>query len=103
VEKGGASLETGSHREKKGKRERGGFSPEREGDERRSRVTGGSPERRDGRRRGVENARNREPRQGTEKEVPGLGRERGKDFLKTGYGRTGQSTVPVRCTPDSAQ
>jgi hypothetical protein len=26
-----------------------------------------------------------------------------KSFLKTGYGRTGQSTVPVRCTPDSAQ
>jgi hypothetical protein len=24
-------------------------------------------------------------------------------FLKTRYGRTGQSTVPVRCTPDSAQ
>jgi hypothetical protein len=27
----------------------------------------------------------------------------GKDFLKTEYGRTGQSTVPVRCTPDNAQ
>jgi hypothetical protein len=27
----------------------------------------------------------------------------GKEFLKTEYGRTGQSTVPVRCTPDSAQ
>jgi hypothetical protein len=27
----------------------------------------------------------------------------GKDFLKTEYGRTGQSTVPVRCTPDSLQ
>jgi hypothetical protein len=27
----------------------------------------------------------------------------GKGFLKTEYGRTGQSTVPVRCTPDSAQ
>jgi hypothetical protein len=26
-----------------------------------------------------------------------------KSFLKTEYGRTGQSTVPVRCTPDSAQ
>jgi hypothetical protein len=26
-----------------------------------------------------------------------------KNFLKTEYGRTGQSTVPVRCTPDSAQ
>jgi hypothetical protein len=27
----------------------------------------------------------------------------GKRFLKTDYGRTGQSTVPVRCTPDRAQ
>jgi hypothetical protein len=26
-----------------------------------------------------------------------------KFFKKTEYGRTGQSTVPVRCTPDSAQ
>jgi hypothetical protein len=24
-------------------------------------------------------------------------------IFKTRYGRTGQSTVPVRCTPDSAQ
>jgi hypothetical protein len=24
-------------------------------------------------------------------------------FFKTQYGRTGQSTVPVRCTPDRAQ
>jgi hypothetical protein len=30
----------------------------------------------------------------------GLGLEA---FFKTRYGRTGQSTVPVRCTPDSAQ
>jgi hypothetical protein len=30
----------------------------------------------------------------------GSGRE---GFLKTEYGRTGQSTVSVRCTPDSAQ
>jgi hypothetical protein len=27
----------------------------------------------------------------------------GGPFFKTRYGRTGQSTVPVRCTPDSAQ
>jgi hypothetical protein len=27
----------------------------------------------------------------------------GKGFLKTEYGRTGQCTVHVRCTPDSAQ
>jgi hypothetical protein len=26
-----------------------------------------------------------------------------RPFFKTRYGRTGQSTVPVRCTPDSAQ
>jgi hypothetical protein len=26
----------------------------------------------------------------------------GEGFLKTGYGHTGQSTVPVRCTPHSA-
>jgi heterodisulfide reductase subunit C len=26
-----------------------------------------------------------------------------RSFFKTRYGRTGQSTVPVRCTPDSAQ
>jgi hypothetical protein len=31
-----------------------------------------------------------------------LGRAGGL-FFKTRYGRTGQSTVPVRCTPDSAQ
>jgi hypothetical protein len=33
----------------------------------------------------------------------GLGLGQGRIFLKTSYGRTGQSTVPVRCTPDSAQ
>jgi hypothetical protein len=35
--------------------------------------------------------------------VPCLGLGRGKDFLKTNYGCNGQSTVPVRCTLDSAQ
>jgi hypothetical protein len=34
---------------------------------------------------------------------PGLGLGQGKPFLKTDYGRTGQSTVPVRYTPNSAQ
>jgi hypothetical protein len=34
---------------------------------------------------------------------PGLGSGREEFFLKTEYGHTGQSTVPVRCTPDSAQ
>jgi hypothetical protein len=58
---------------------------------------------RGGRRRGVEIARDRE--RGAEN-IEGSARPRareGKDFLKTEYGRTGQSTVSVRCTPDSAQ
>jgi hypothetical protein len=33
----------------------------------------------------------------------GTGLGQGKEFLKTDYGHTGQSTVHVRCTPDSAQ
>jgi hypothetical protein len=32
-----------------------------------------------------------------------LGLGQGKDFLKMGYGHTGQSTVRDRCTQDSAQ
>jgi hypothetical protein len=36
-------------------------------------------------------------------EASGSGASWGPFFLKTRYGRTGQSTVPVRCTPDSAQ
>jgi hypothetical protein len=60
------------------------------GEEGRSPATGGrSPETESGDRVERRNARPR-------------ARE-GKDFLKTGYGCTGQSTVPVRCTPDSAQ
>jgi hypothetical protein len=46
--------------------------------------------------------RERNRAQQGEKTEPGLGSGREK-FLKTEYGRTGQSTVPVRCTPDSAQ
>jgi hypothetical protein len=38
-----------------------------------------------------------------EKKDSGLGLGQGEIFLKTSYGRTGQSTVSVRCTPDSAQ
>jgi hypothetical protein len=55
---------------------------------------------RGGRRRGSENRQ-----RGREKlRKSALPRARaGKGFLKTGYGRTGQSTVSVRCTPDSAQ
>jgi hypothetical protein len=46
-------------------------------------------------------ARGAEERQRTENERPlaQLGLE--ADFFKTRYGRTGQTTVPVRCTPDS--
>jgi hypothetical protein len=36
------------------------------------------------------------------KEASGLARAGGR-FLKTRDGHTGQSTVAVRCTPDSAQ
>jgi hypothetical protein len=32
-----------------------------------------------------------------------LARSGWRPFFKTRYGRTGQSTVPVRCTPDSVQ
>jgi hypothetical protein len=47
-----------------------------------------------------------------ETEREGAGREKKRasgsvsgwrPFFKTRYGHTGQSTVPVRCTPDSAQ
>jgi hypothetical protein len=66
----------------------------------------GSPEH--GRRRGgVVADEERAPRSLIErtrakKKCPGLGRGRRKDYLKTDYGRTRQSTVPVRCTQDSA-
>jgi hypothetical protein len=61
-----------------------------------------SPER-GGRRRGSGNRQRQRDRQRAERKQAGLGREQGKGFLKTSYGHTGQSTVPVRCTPDSAQ
>jgi hypothetical protein len=91
-----------THREKK-EREREGFSPERGKGMSRSRVAGGSPERReiagDGEKSPEPEGRGRE----TENRGARPRARGGKDFLKTGYGRTGQSTVPVRCTPDSAQ
>jgi hypothetical protein len=59
-------------------------------------VREGSPESRECRQRQRETV----AREETE---PGLGLGRGKVFLKTEYRRTGQSTVHVRCTPDSAQ
>jgi hypothetical protein len=71
-------------------------------------IPGGSPEhgghpRGEDAGDGVETARAQRHELRTEKKVPGLGREQGKGILKTEYGRTRQSTVPVRCTPDSAQ
>jgi hypothetical protein len=57
-------------------------------------VTGGSPVARvvarESRSPEEQRSQSRE-----EKTVPGLGLGRGKSFLKTSYGRTGQSTVPV--------
>jgi hypothetical protein len=59
------------------------------------------------RRRGGESPHTqRERNQRTEKRRESLGLGLGlgqKAFLKTHHGRTGQSTVPVWCTPDSAQ
>jgi hypothetical protein len=66
-------------------------------------VAGGSPPGRGERRRGRKSP-DREQRLGREEQKGAWPRARaGKDFLKTEYGRTGQSTVPVRCTPNSAQ
>jgi hypothetical protein len=52
---------------------------------------------------GEETARAQRQKLRTQHKLPSLGREQGKGFLKIEYGRTGQSTVPVWCTPDSAQ
>jgi hypothetical protein len=102
--KRGSSLVAGAHRDKRGKeREKRVLTREGRGDalgrrrwrgRRRGGVVAGEEEIARGRERGAENR---------EKWLPGLGRERGKVFLETEYGCTGQSTVPVRCTPDNAQ
>jgi hypothetical protein len=68
-------------------------SPVGDGGRRRRKFAGG----------GEEN-RQRTESAGEEEEIePGHGLGQRGIFLKTEYGRTGQSTVPVRCTPDSAQ
>jgi hypothetical protein len=94
-------LTAGIDREKKRERETRGCSPEREGEK--HVVAVGSPERReiagDGEKSPEPEGRGRE----TENRGARPRARGGKDFLKTGYGRTGQSTVPVRCTPDSTQ
>lgn len=81
-------------REKGGKRERRGYTPEREA-------------RAQDRRRGtVDTGREIGPpvKQRAQREKKASGSVAGwRRFFKTRYGRTGQSTVPVRCTPDSAQ
>ena len=44
-----------------------------------------------------------ETERGQEKNASGPARSGWRQFFKTRDGHTGQSTVPVRCTPDSAQ
>ena len=90
----------GIDREKEREKESRGCSPEREGEE--HEVAVGSP---------VVAGEGRTPAMGREPperqrgaEGVSLPRARaGKGFLKTEYGRTGQCTVLVRCTSDSAQ
>jgi hypothetical protein len=63
-------------------------------------VTGARPPMRGGSspmRRERPGDREREPEQRRNAQASGSGEE---GFLKTHYGCTGQSTVPVRCTPD---
>jgi hypothetical protein len=57
-----------------------------------------------GLRWGAEEITRREESQRAEREMWASGWVSGwRPFFKMHYGRTGQSTVPVRCTPDSAQ
>jgi hypothetical protein len=104
VQKGGnGGVHSQENRERERRQsKRGGCSPRGEehwrgrqriaAGEGRSPVRGGSPER---------GSSCRELRAQREKSLwLGLGLEA---VFKTRYGHTGQSTVPVRCTPDSAQ
>jgi hypothetical protein len=77
-----------------------GCSPEREGEGHEGTRSPESHRWGEGRRRREGDARDREL--GSEKMSLWLGCGL-EAFFKTRYGRTGQSTVPVRCTPDSAQ
>jgi hypothetical protein len=91
-----------SHRQRAGEKEIEGekcCSPSEGEDKPRHTIAGESPV------GGRSPAEEREtPERQRETEGVSLPRARaGKGFLKTEYGRTGQSTVPVRCTPDSAQ
>jgi hypothetical protein len=100
VERGALSREMEREREKRCMGEAGLFTRGRRrqalGRRRIAAGEGRSPAR-------EETARDRE-RQWPERGNRAWPRARaGKDFLKTEYGRTGQYTVPVRCTPDSAQ
>jgi hypothetical protein len=98
VERRGALL-NGIERQRK-QREKGGAHRARAGDGaqgRRSTVVAGER---------TSPARERESperqREATDRETAWPRAREGKEFLKTEYGRTGQSTVPIRCTPDSA-
>jgi hypothetical protein len=93
-----------SNREQRGSRDRGKICSPREKkraqahDCRSREVAGGG----DRRRRGGD-ARDREQRVLGKRVSLWLGSAGWRPFFKTRHGRTGQSTVPVRCTPDSAQ
>jgi hypothetical protein len=88
--------------EKKIEGRRGGkcCSPEREGEG--HEVAGESPVG-GGRRRREGDARETERSTGGGVNGASGSVSGWRPFFKTRYGRTGQSTVPVRCTPDSAQ
>jgi hypothetical protein len=91
-----------SHRQRAGEKEIEGekcCSPSEGEDKPRHTIAGESPVGGEVAGGGEGDARETERSRGSVS-APGSGEER---FLKTEYGRTGQSTVPVRCTPDSAQ
>jgi hypothetical protein len=91
-------LDENRERQRKGSR---GGSPERRAGLKLW-VAGGSPEARvvAGERADRQRSREAIAEKKRQSMASGSGREK---VLKTNYGRTGQTTVPVRCTPDSTQ
>jgi hypothetical protein len=88
-------------------RERGeedqGCSPGRRAGTSRSNTTGARPPTREiVADEGGDHPERREP-ENREKEVASGSGSGWRLFFKTHYGRPGQSTVPIWCTPDSAQ
>jgi hypothetical protein len=80
-----------------------GWLPERSEGLHRGRSLELGRRREEGRRRGGEIARGAERMPELRRKEASPRARAGEGFLKTVYGRTGQSTVPVPCTPDSAQ